>query len=271
LTGKATDRTWKIAHDKTGLISKVDGPRSDVDDSLEYSFSQNGKFVTAKNSLGHEEHYLYDDQNRIKTITHAKGVISEYKRDSLGRVIEVISTSSLGASNSISISYDEDGRVGSISAPNEGVLSGFYYADGSKNSHGVKVLNRFKNFINPERSTHHLDYYLRLPSEGLSTDKISSLLSFNAENEEHIVHDKFGRISEIVNNSGKSTIIRYGKLGNISRIIDPRGNVTNFQFNGFGEKTLEKGHFAGAKSFKYDAAGNLIKQKLANGVNGSSY
>ena len=233
--------------------------------STHYNYLGDGQFMEVTNALGHKSIYEYDDQSRLVSITRANGMKRQFTRNSNGRVIQVNQTATSGMSSVTDFVYD-DGRLVKINMPSEGILSGFYYENGSVNPYGRQVRARFEKDIKPDYVKHLLDFYLLSPSNQKSEKLRRSLVPPNNKGADQIDYDQYGQVTKHTNALGERISFQYDEMDNITQVTDARGVITGFKYNGFGAMIREDSPATGTTIFQYDEAGNLMKEIRENGV-----
>ena len=61
-----SSRSWSYSYDKNGLLTRIDGPRTDVDDVSTFAYDSKGNLSRATDALGHSIQYTaYDADGRL--------------------------------------------------------------------------------------------------------------------------------------------------------------------------------------------------------------
>jgi len=129
-------REWRFTYDRIGRLLSVDGPRTDVVDSMRLTYhpdndpivSKRGALASVTNAAGHVTRYTaYDTAGRVTTITEPSGVSTTLSRDLRGRVTSARATSEADARTTL-IGYRPNGQVSRVTQPDGSVLNFTYDA-----------------------------------------------------------------------------------------------------------------------------------------------
>src|SRR5205085_6282622 len=94
ITAGTKVRQWSYTYNAYGQVLRVDGPRTDVSDTTDYSYYGasdpclycRGNVKTVTNALGHVTTYSnYDADGHARQVTDANGVATTFAYDTLGR------------------------------------------------------------------------------------------------------------------------------------------------------------------------------------------
>jgi len=289
LDGSETLSSLSVAYDGAGRpVSYTD------QDGLSKSFERDafGKVLKEKFPDGSECAYSYDalgrrtsviDENGheirfgwgrfgLKSRTTAAGQLTDYVRDDLGLVKEVVSKWNGSEDRHISSEYDEFGR-----------LTYADYGNGEIERFEYDKWNRLaKHTRGKTEETYKYDHFGRLVEKrenGLATsytyDAYGSRLSRVTKNrqgevvsKENRAYDKFGRLAETAAGFGSKVTYAYDSKGRLARqIVD--GSPIEYEYTKYGQLA---GKYLGGKlnadasvTYEYSKSGQIVA-RTANGV-----
>ena len=106
-------------YDKLGNVTKLVGP---LGDATNYSYDQMGRLISESTLSGGTITYGYNALNIKEQLTNARGQVRKFFYDAMGRI-----TGFVGAEDSVSYAYDDNGNVLTVSDKN-GVIKREYDA-----------------------------------------------------------------------------------------------------------------------------------------------
>ncbi|MBN0989812.1 RHS repeat protein [Amphritea pacifica] len=284
---------WAYEYNSLGLVSQVDGPRTDVSDLTQFEYDSRGRLIRVVNALGHASTLSnYNAYGLPQQVTDARGVSSTLSYDGMGRLLTQTLHSSAG---DITTSYEYD---------LVGLLTKVTLADGSWISYEYDDARRLIAVENQlgERIEYTLDNMGNRTQEQVraADGQISTTLSH--------VYDEMGRLLKQVgaqsqttalqydvnsnltqttdanlNSSGQAfdalqrlvsqtdaynqvTQLTYDQYDNLTSVTDPRNLTTTYQYDEYNRLTQRNSPDTGITTYRYDEAGNIIESTDARGV-----
>ncbi|ANJ67403.1 hypothetical protein A9404_08435 [Halothiobacillus diazotrophicus] len=296
----AISRTLNLGYNSAGQVTKIDGPRTDVNDitTLSYNDCQSGsgcgQLKSVTDALGHTTTFdAFDANGRLLQKTDPNGLVTQYAYDPRGRVSRITQQISGGAARVTTFSYTPFNELSSVALPDGRTLT-YGYDDAHEltaitDNLGDKVSYAYDSRGNrSQTSTYDPDgtlirkidevYDLRnhlasINDSGSITkqvvDAVGNLLQqTDPNNNPPTTHnyDPLNRLIQTVNAIGGSTSYSYDTNGQVSQVITPIGATTGYQYDDFGDLLQEVSPDRGTTTYAYDAAGNMIQKTDARGV-----
>lgn len=273
-------RTTTYQYNANGQLTKIDGPRSDVDDSITYGYNAQGQKISVTNALGHQSKILsYNLQGLPTETVDANNIATTYQYDDMGRL-----TSQTKQGATTTISYDSNNNPLTLSGPNGSILN-FHYdnanrlvaqtnekgervdfqldASGNRIARTIKDKNGLLRFV----ENHQFDEFDRLQTiiDGNNASEVSSYLpgglkSTNTDALGYITnyqYDSVAQLEQVTDANGGLTSYQYDQWGQTLSVTDAEGKTTSYQYNGFGELIEQHSPDTGTTQYSYDKAGNL--------------
>ena len=236
-----------------------------------YSYDALGRRTSVVDENGHETRFGWG-RFGLKSRTTAAGQLTDYVRDDLGLVKEVVSKWNGSEDRRIESEYDEFGRL--VRAD---------YGNGEVESFAYDKWNRLaKHTRGKTEETYKYDHFGRLVEKrenGLATsytyDAYGSRLSRVTKNrqgevvsKENRAYDKFGRLAETAAGFGSKVTYAYDSKGRLARqIVD--GSPIEYEYTKYGQLA---GKYLGGKlnadasvTYEYSKSGQIVA-RTANGV-----
>ena len=236
-----------------------------------YSYDALGRRTSVIDENGHEIRFGWG-RFGLKSRTTAAGQLTDYVRDDLGLVKEVVSKWNGSEDRRIQSEYDEFGRL--VYAD---------YGNGETERFAYDKWNRLaKHTRGKTEETYKYDHFGRLVEKrenGLTTsytyDAWGSRLSRVTKNrkgevvsKENRAYDKFGRLAETVAGFGAKVTYAYDSKGRLARqIVD--GSPIEYEYTKYGQ--LAGKYLGGRQSadasvvYEYSKSGQIVA-RTANGV-----
>ena len=236
-----------------------------------YSYDALGRRTSVVDENGHETRFGWG-RFGLKSRTTAAGQLTDYVRDDLGLVKEVVSKWNGSEDRRIQSEYDEFGRL--VYAD---------YGNGETERFAYDKWNRLaKHTRGKTEETYKYDHFGRLVEKrenGLTTsytyDAWGSRLSRVTKNrkgevvsKENRAYDKFGRLAETVAGFGAKVTYAYDSKGRLARqIVD--GSPIEYEYTKYGQ--LAGKYLGGRQSadasvvYEYSKSGQIVA-RTANGV-----
>jgi RHS repeat-associated protein len=301
INGVATPKTYTTTYqyNTLGQLTQIDGPRTDVSDITTYQYYPNtsdqgnnqGQLMAIVNALGQSTQFsnydangnlgtitdpngvvtirMYDERNRIKTITNqSTGAQTQYFYDSHGNQSSII----FPEGNQVSSTYNLASKLIAIQDTLGNKIVYQYDVEGNRiheeiqDPHGVlkkyldftyDAYNDLKRIVNPD-STYTEYTYDGRKNRTASQDPNNNITLYT--------YDALSRIKQMTQPSSTVTNYGYDTQDNQASITDPKGNTTQYQYDDFGRRMKTISPDTGTTTYVYDEAGNLIQKTDAKGT-----
>ncbi len=281
-------RTTTYQYNAEGLISRVDGPRDDVQDITTYQYYANNYLSSVTNALGHKIQFAeYNGFGKATKITDANGVVTNltfdvnsrltkmaqagrttsYVYDALGQIKQLTS-----GGTQVHYEYDAARRLTAIE-DNQGNrieltvdLAGNITQRDIKGSDKAIVftqkyafdkINRLEKTINATGQSWTNEY-------DVGSNLVKQTSPDNTEVESSF--DVLKRATQTLDQADSATGFEYNKLDQLTKVTDALGRSTTYEYNKFGELTKQTSPDSGITSFTYDKAGNMLTKKDARNI-----
>ena len=229
----------KRAYDKADkLIEEVHIDKENgIENKTIFTYDKAGNIIKITDTNGAEETYEYDLLNRETRKINKDGGVERSFYNKNGQLIRKIlpnEYSSKGENgNGYSYTYDKQGNIISIIAPNGTILeTNIYDSEGNllQRLDGVKsginceydLAGRRKNITTQGGAKQEFTY----DAQG----NITGIVDGNKNKTEYKL-DKWGRITEIIKPNGTSEYFSYDYAGNIIETVDGNGNKIRYRYN----------------------------------------
>lgn len=251
--------TTSYEYDANGRITKIDGPRTDVQDIVTYTYDPVSGFLTSIT------------QPLIGTTTYSN-------HDGLGNPQNVTDPNG----NSTTYTYDTTGRVLTVKAPGDSAASQYVYVStGCSSCGGGGGANKIDYIILPEGNKIDYDYDLYGNLVKIS-DHAGNSINYTYDSEgnkltEHIKdsggslqkslsysYDALNRLKRITNPDSSYTEYTYDFRNNKKSAKDPRNNTTNYGYDELGRLKNVSQPGSVDTLYGYDTNNNLTSVKDAN-------
>lgn len=218
--------------DIAARLEQIAGGFSYVENDITELYDQNGKLLSIRDRAGHQQDLNYDTTSRLVSVV-----------DSFGR--------------SLSLSYDADGRLGSVSTPGGGTYQYGYTDDGS-----------LADITHPDgklRAYHYEDARFQHALTGITDERGDRFATWS--------YDSAGKAISSEHADGVERVsLTYGADG-ATTVTDAMGAVRTYNFvkapsgaTRIASLTQPCSSCGGsARSYSYDASGNLIEKTDFNG------
>lgn len=281
--------TWQ-----NGLLAGVDGPRTDVNDTITYTYDPAGNLTSKTDPSGHVTRYVeYDENGLLQTLVDPNGLESKYRYDERYRLESIeIGPENTGPYLRTEFRYNRAGSLSRIVNP-DGSFHEFTY-------NGANQLTEVRNAAG-ERITYVLDglgnrrtlttlnsanQEVRKRKQGFDAlnrlefieDAYGRKMNFRFDsngNEESVTdanlsaaqsdYDSFERLERIQDALGRNIALQYDPQDNISRLVDVRNLATGLNYNGYSELTRIESPDSGITINTFDANGNLATKTDGRG------
>jgi RHS repeat-associated protein len=272
-----------------GQITSIDGPRTDITDTVTLSYYANdasqgmnrGNLHTVTNALGHITTFSnYNAFGQVTTITEPNGIVTTRVYNLSGLLVSAttaglttsythnpagqLQTITLPGNRVITYSYTPAGKVARISDSLGNATAFSYDTEGRRTGVDVydpqNVLTKYTDYGYDNYGRINL---VTLPGSAQETaeyDLVGNLVkTINATlmaTENH--YDALHRLLSVAEAGNATAAYAYDAHGNITRVTDAKGKVTTFVYDDFGRKISRTAPDTGLTRYTYDAAGNLL-------------
>lgn len=277
----AGDSSVRYEYDPTfGLVSKIDGPRTDVNDVTYFEYEQDtGYLSSVTNALGHSIHYsdyhdyfdaglpgsiddengnhinlFYTEQGWLESVTQS-GYNASYEYDDIGLMTAVTIQ---GVRTEFS--YDDARYLRHISYANGTQKELQYDLMGNVTSVIISAVGKSSVITDYEydelgrltdiltgNATHSLSY----DENSNATDQTNGYQATSSSQ-----YDSLNRLTQQVDELNAIIDYTYNELDQITSVTDDNGARTDYIYDGLGRLTDLNSPDTGATNYQYDDAGN---------------
>lgn len=297
VTADGSSRVWTYAYNTAGQKLREDGPRTDVNDVIQYSYDALGNLATMTDGNGLVTRYTeYDASGKLLASVDPNGTTTRYAYDGRDRLS---STTVLppGASDgdTTRYGYDGAGHLTRLELPDGSALRYSFDAAGRMTGVQDNRGNRIAYTLNASGDREREDSFdpdgRLAQTMSRSYDVLGRLreqrgaevgditrFDYDANGNQTALHaplraqpsrsnyDALNRLTASIDPSGGTVRYRYDAQDNLREVTDPRGLRTTYGYNGFDELTALASPDTGAAQYLYDDAGNLIRRTDARGI-----
>ena len=300
------DRAITKTYNAQGLVSSVDGPRTDVNDVTQLTYDTSGRLATVTDALGHVTSYdTYDMYGNPGRSNDPNGVVSVMTYTPEGWPLTV-TRDSTGTPSTTTLTYDAIGNI-TQSKDADGVTTTYTYDDAGRvtditDAVGTRIhytLDAAGNRLKEETfdSSNALKRTVSRTYNTLSqlltvADALNrTILNYNysdgydaAGNPSHSSdaagiqrkrgYDALHRLISTIDNyngtdaatKNTQSVSSYDASDHLEGVGDPDGLNTIYSYNGLDDLKSVQSPDTGTTSYVYDAAGNAIQRTDAKGV-----
>jgi YD repeat-containing protein len=269
-------------------LSRVDGPRADVNDVTTYAYDAKGNLVKITDALGHTTLISdYDDLGRPLTIMDPNGLGTHLTYDTLGRLV----SRDVGGETTV-FSYDPVGNLTRTTMP-DGSYIAYDYDDahrliGISDQLGNRIaytLDSRGNRIKEDR--YDPDNHLTMTQSRVYND-LNKLIEdvgargqvtaygYNANGKRSSVtdplshstyyyYDIFNNLNKVTDALNDSVLYSHDLSDNLTQVDDPLHYSTHYVYDDYGDLLQVSSPDSGVTSYTYDEAGNLLSKIDADG------
>ncbi len=289
-------RQWNYIYNRFGQPLSIDGPRTDVDDRVTFTYhdcdfgGSCGRLHTVTNALGHTTTYLaYDAHGHPTRVLDANGIATELVYDVRQRLI-----GSTFDGQATQYSYLPNGLLSRVTLA-DATYTNYDYDDAERlvavtDSEGYRIEWQLDNAGN-RTNERFLDATGKVTRDmGYAYDELSQMreMSWSHGGVEKYVRDKIGNLSSKTDAAGRITSYTYDHFyrllsnvdaiggrasfgydiqDNLIRVSDAEDVVTEYDYSAFGDlRELTSADTGETQYSAYDAAGNLLMSIDARGV-----
>ena len=295
-TTTGTPRTWTYTYNSDGLVLTVNGPRTDVTDTMTYTYYSSsatcagasstgcrGRPETITNALGHVTEFQeyaadgqptlvedpnglmitlgYDARNRL-TSRNVGGETTGYTYDFAANVTRI----TLPDSSYLEYTYDDAHRVTAMEDNLGNRIA--YTLDDMGNRTLEEVRDPAKTLVQT-RSRVYSNLNRLFQEIGAS----SQTTEYSYDDQGNVVtvkdplvhttmnqYDELNRLKQVTDPDSGITQYAYNGLDALVSVTDPHSNATTYTVTGLGDLTQQVSPDTGTTASTFDAAGNLLTQ-----------
>jgi len=292
-------RTTSYAYNQFGLLSQVDGPRTDVNDITHYAYDASGNRIDVRNALNHHSRIeSFDKRGNPLVIVDANGLETHLGYNARGWLIsKTIKLQDGDATTRYdyahSGNYKGEGQVSKVTLPNgEQVNYEYdtaYRVIGIHNSKGERISYTLDLEGNPIAETTHNAQGELVKTQQRVFDELSRLLAHMGANKQttSYQYNNKGQLASITDPLKNKTaqafdalnrliattdanqgVVKkaYDAAGRVTSVTDQRKLTTEYRYNGFGDKMAQISPDTGTTHYAYNEAGQLISKTDARNV-----
>jgi RHS repeat-associated protein len=288
LTAQAS-RSVDFTYNELGLLTRIDGPRTDIQDITSYEYDSQGRLTKTTNALGHiteilaysalgEPLSIKDENGIITTLTYngfgwltsveVNSRVTSFEYDALAQITKT----TLPNNSFIKYEYDDAHRLTAIS-DNEGNrveyqldLAGNRLKTDIKNTTGTLTStqqNIFDELSRLHTSTNGVGVsttydYNKNDILTKQTDALSNITQYN--------YDALSRLTKTIDANNGETDFAYDNANRLNSITDAENKTTQYNYNNFDERAKRLSPDSGTTQYAYDETGNLTIKTDARGV-----
>lgn len=267
-------------HYENQTLKSIDGPRLDVDDSTEFTYTTEGFLKTITNPLGHITEVLtHTTDGKIETLKDPNGILTQLTYTSKNEIASInyngrktlygydkaslLRTITLPDGEVLTFDYDEGHRLTALENTHDERLE--YTLDNAGNIQATEIRDPMNALVYSQQQVfnglgqlkqqlgnHGQITQFRHNSQGLLKETQDGL-NYSTIRE----YDALDRLQKIIDPLQGTTLLGYDQESRLSSIQDAENRTTYYQYNGFGEIVEIRSPDTGVTVFSYDSSGNL--------------
>jgi RHS repeat-associated protein len=285
-------RVWTYTYDATGLVTSVDGPRTDVADVTTYAYT-NGNLTSITNALSQVTNVTaYNSRGLPTTIVDANSVTTNLGYDVHGRLTSHTVVAA-GGNATTTIAYDAAGLVTRITQPNGAYLDFTYDqaqrltqiannagetitytldALGNRTQTEVKdatatvVRTRSAVFDTLGRLLHAIGATSQTTTYAYDHNSNNTLVTDPLTRQTGQAYDALNRLAQVTDALSGTAVNAYDARDNLLTVKDQRNLTTTHVYDGLNNLIQITSPDTGVTVYEYDAAGNRTRETDARGV-----
>jgi len=294
----AITATTTYTYNSSGQITTIDGPRSDVNDTVSFAYYPNeadqgnnrGNLHTVTDALGHATTFsTYNAFGQSETVTDPNGIVTTRAYNGNGLVTAAttaglttayaynpagqLQTLTLPGSRVITYAYTPAGQVAGITDSQGNAISYTYDSEGRRTGEEVHdPLNTLTRYANYGYDNYGRMNKVTLPvnvDETSEYDLVGNLVkTVNATAmQTGYQYDALNRLLSVTEAGAATATVSYAYDGhdNITQVTDAKGKATSFTYDDLGRKVSRTAPDTGFNGYGYDQAGNLVSASDAKG------
>jgi len=220
--------TTTYGYDGAGRVTSIDGPRTDVADLTSYVYDPTTGYLTSTTQpiIGTTTYSNHDALGNPRTVTDPNG-------------------------NSTTYTFDETGRVLTVTAPGDTSPTQYVYVAGGCTSCGGA--NKIDHITLPEGNTINYGYDANSNLVSIS-DSLGNSINYTYDSEGNRLTEE---IRDAGNSLQKSLSYQYDALNKLKRITNPDASYTEYTYDSRGNKSAIRNPNSAITSYSYDALNRL--------------
>ncbi len=290
IVGETRITNYTYTNHSNGVMAKmvIDGPRTDVTDTVTYNYDSKGNLTTIVNALGHTSTYSnYDVLGNPRRVTSPNGLIIDYTYDARGKVLTQKVLHPAGTQTT-SYEYNAMGQVTRVNLPDGNYLRNEY----DQAYRLIKTVDRNGAYIHYSRNANSDVVSRRIVTEttrwtmppncwdGPIANRIADtnqMMTFGPcepveetvmvnQKVDYYEYDVMARLQNAIGNGGQKTDYDYDNNSNISAVKDSYGRKTTYTYDNLNRVKTVKDPKNGTTSYSYDAGGRVKTVTDARGL-----
>ncbi len=285
----AISATTSYTYNSYGQILAINGPRTDVNDVVNFTYYPNeasqghnrGNLHTITNGLSHVTTYSnYNAFGQAETVVDPNGIVTTRVYNGSGLVTSTttaslttsyvysgagqLQTITLPGNRTITYTYTLAGQVAGITDSLGNAINYAYDSEGGRTGEEIRdpqnTLTRYANYGYDDYSRMN-KVTLPGPAEETSEyDLVGNLVkTINATAmQTGYQYDVLNRLLSVTEADTSTAAYAYDAHDNIRTVTDAKGKMTSFTYDDFGRKVTRTAPDTGTNSYDYDQSGNLV-------------
>jgi RHS repeat-associated protein len=289
ISASGQTRTWQYSYNAQGLVTQIDGPRTDVSDITNFTYDGQSNLVKVTNALNQSLNITsFDANGRPLSFTDANGLIVNLSYDARGRVIArsiggettTLTRNALGMVTKLQLpngrarTYSYDGAHRLMSVSDDLGNHADFTRDAAANITMQNLYSASGNLL--ATRSYSYDPLSRLASSAhgnlqptlLTHDNNGNVITVAAplNRTTRLSYNTLDRVTSMTDPMGGITSASYDVNGLITQLVDPRNLATQYTRDGFGEVTQLISPDTGSTGVSYDVTGRVATATDARGI-----
>ncbi len=248
--GSPVTRIITYTYNAHGQITRIDGPRTDLNDITTFTYDDMGNLASVTKPLSGSTVYSdYDELGRVGKMTDPNGLVTTFSYDTRGRITQVDRGGAI-----TQYQYYPTGKLRTSTGPIGEVLS-YSYDDAQRLIEISDNLgNRMVYTLNTE-GEQELEHIF--DPEDIQVKTLGRAF------------DAYNRLESLIQPHG-TTIYSYDNNSNLTEVTDAKGNTTSYIYDPLNrikeviEPSPDGNSTSPVTSYEYDIQDHVIKIKDAN-------
>jgi RHS repeat-associated protein len=289
-----TARTWTYTYSGTGQLETVTGPRTDLTQETQYTYS-GGVLTSIEDAASHTTTInTYTNGGQPTKITDPNSVVRTYTYDFIDGGLQKMLTSTVdtsGGNYTTTYGHDSDGNLTKVTMPDSTYSTTTYdnarrptkftNANGEYISYTLDQLGgRTEEDIYNSSSTRTRKHTRTFDALGrLLTDvgwpttgtSLTTTYAYDPQGNATSIEDRRGNTTgysydalnrqyQVTDRLSHTTTTAYDTNDNVTSVTDPNSNATSYTRDGFGRAIQIASPDSGTSVYHFDLAGNMTKK-----------